>query len=37
MLFTGLSWHSTHNAYLVRQSAGNAVANQTGRVSRLEF
>ncbi len=27
MLFTGLSWHSTHNAYLVRQSAGNAVAN----------
>ena len=27
MLFTGMDWHSTHNAYLVRQSAGNAVAN----------
>lgn len=27
LLFTGMSWHSTHNAYLVRQSAGNAVAN----------
>jgi len=22
-----MDWHNTHNAYLVRQSAGNAVAN----------
>ena len=27
LLFTGMSWHHTHNAYLVKQSAGNAVAN----------
>lgn len=27
LLFTGMSWHNTHNAHLVRQSAGNAVAN----------
>ena len=27
LLFTGMDWHNTHNAYLVRQSAGNAVAN----------
>ena len=27
LLFTGMSWHRTHNAYLVRQSAANAVAN----------
>ena len=27
LLFTGMDWHSTHSAYLVRQSAGNAVAN----------
>jgi len=27
MVFTGMGWQSTHNAYLVRQSAGNAVAN----------
>ncbi|MEM7360351.1 MAG: amidohydrolase family protein [Pseudomonadota bacterium] len=27
LLFTGMGWHNTHNAYLVRQSAGNAVAN----------
>ncbi|NND01030.1 MAG: amidohydrolase family protein [Gammaproteobacteria bacterium] len=27
LLFTGMAWHNTHNAYLVRQSAGNAVAN----------
>ena len=27
LLFTGMDWHKTHNAYLVRQSAGNAVAN----------
>ena len=27
LVFTGMSWLSTHNAYLVRQSAGNAVAN----------
>ena len=26
LLFTGIDWHSTHNGYLVRQSAGNAVA-----------
>ena len=28
LVFTGMSWLSTHNAYLVRQSAGNAVANR---------
>ncbi|MEJ2415665.1 MAG: amidohydrolase family protein [Exilibacterium sp.] len=27
LLFTGMGWQNTHNAYLVRQSAGNAVAN----------
>ena len=27
LIFTGMSWHSTHNAYSVRQAAGNAVAN----------
>jgi imidazolonepropionase-like amidohydrolase len=27
LLFTGMDWHNTHSAYLVRQSAGNAVAN----------
>ncbi len=27
LMFTGMSWHNTHSAYLVRQSAGNAVAN----------
>lgn len=27
LLFTGMGWQRTHNAYLVRQSAGNAVAN----------
>ena len=27
LIFTGMSWHNTHNAYSVRQSAGNAVAN----------
>jgi len=26
LVFTGIDWQSTHNAYLVRQSAGNAVA-----------
>jgi len=26
LAFTGVDWQSTHNAYLVRQSAGNAVA-----------
>lgn len=26
LMFTGMSWQNTHNAYLVRQSAGNAVA-----------
>lgn len=26
LLFTGIDWQSTHNGYLVRQSAGNAVA-----------
>ncbi len=26
LAFTGMDWQSTHNAYLVRQSAGNAVA-----------
>lgn len=27
ILFTGMGWQNTHNAFLVRQSAGNAVAN----------
>lgn len=27
MMFTGMGWQNSHNAYLVRQSAGNAVAN----------
>ena len=27
LIFTGMGWHNTHSAYLVRQSAGNAVAN----------
>ncbi len=27
IMFTGMGWQNTHNAYLVRQSAGNAVAN----------
>ena len=27
MMFTGMGWQNTHNAHLVRQSAGNAVAN----------
>jgi len=26
LAFTGIDWQSTHNAYLVRQSAGNAVS-----------
>ena len=26
LIFTGIDWQSTHNGYLVRQSAGNAVA-----------
>jgi len=27
LMFTGMGWQNTHNAHLVRQSAGNAVAN----------
>ena len=27
LLFTGMGWQNTHNAFLVTQSAGNAVAN----------
>lgn len=27
IMFTGMGWQTTHNAYLVRQAAGNAVAN----------
>ncbi len=27
LLFTGIGWQTTHNAFLVRQAAGNAVAN----------
>ncbi len=27
IMFTGMGWQNTHNAYLVRQSAGNAVAS----------
>ncbi len=27
IMFTGMGWQNTHNAYLVRQSAGNAVSN----------
>ncbi|MCR8924281.1 amidohydrolase family protein [Dasania sp. GY-MA-18] len=35
LLFTGMSWHNTHNAYLVRQSAGNAVANGLTKASAM--
>ena len=35
MLFTGMDWHSTHNAYLVRQSAGNAVANGLDKLAAI--
>ena len=27
LMFTGMGWQNTHNGHLVRQSAGNAVAN----------
>jgi len=36
LLLTGMSWHNTHNAYLVRQSAGNAVANGLAYSAAIE-
>jgi len=35
LLFTGMGWQNTHNAYLVRQSAGNAVANGLSKTDAL--
>ena len=35
LLFTGMGWQNTHNAYLVRQSAGNAVANGLTKTEAL--
>jgi imidazolonepropionase-like amidohydrolase len=35
LLFTGMGWQNTHNAYLVRQSAGNAVANGLSKTEAL--
>ena len=36
LLFTGMGWQGTHNAYLVTQSAGNAVANGLPYASALK-
>lgn len=36
VLFTGMGWQRTHNAYLVRQSAGNAVANGMNKMAALK-
>jgi len=35
LLFTGMGWQNTHNGYLVRQSAGNAVANGLSKTDAL--
>ncbi len=35
MMFTGMGWQNTHNAYLVRQSAGNAVANGLSKTTAI--
>lgn len=35
MMFTGMGWQNTHNAYLVRQSAGNAVANGLSKTAAI--
>ncbi len=35
MMFTGMGWQNTHNAYLVRQSAGNAVANGLSKITAI--
>lgn len=36
LVFTGMSWLNTHSAYLVRQSAGNAVANGLDKLTALK-
>ena len=36
LLFTGMGWQNTHNAFLVRQSAGNAVANGLPYVAAIK-
>jgi len=35
LMFTGMGWQNTHNAYLVRQSAGNAVANGLSKTAAI--
>jgi len=35
LMFTGMGFQNTHNAYLVRQSAGNAVANGLSKVAAI--
>lgn len=35
MMFTGMGWQNTHNAYLVRQSAGNAVASGLSKTAAI--
>ncbi len=35
LLFTGMGWQTTHNAYLVRQAAGNAVANGLSKTEAI--
>ena len=35
LVFTGMDGQSTHNAYLVRQSAGNAVANGLDKTTAI--
>lgn len=35
LLLTGMGWQNTHNAYLVRQSAGNAVANGLSKTAAI--
>lgn len=35
LMFTGMGWQNTHNAYLVRQSAGNAVANGLSKIAAI--
>ncbi|NIB42709.1 amidohydrolase family protein [Pseudomaricurvus alkylphenolicus] len=35
LIFTGMGWQNTHNAFLVRQSAGNAVANGLDKLAAI--
>lgn len=35
LMFTGMGWQNTHNAYLVRQSAGNSVANGLSKTAAI--